>query len=162
MQITARDIMTGNPALLSNLATISDAEQAMTDRHCTQLFVVDSTGAFLGMLFDYTLLKERILGAENNRTIDNLISQPEVILTASQPVQEMILFFREARHARLPVMENGQLVGHVDRTDIMRLMMTLEAVEESLTNATSALQPNEAIRGPKYHTRQQRAMSEQK
>jgi arabinose-5-phosphate isomerase len=60
MELTARDIMTQNPKLISPIALVMDAFHIMEDFKITQLVVVDQ-GQYKGVLHLHDILKEGVL-----------------------------------------------------------------------------------------------------
>jgi arabinose-5-phosphate isomerase len=60
MELTARDIMTQNPKLISPTALVMDAFHIMEDFKITQLVVVDH-GQYKGVLHLHDILKEGVL-----------------------------------------------------------------------------------------------------
>ena len=45
------------------------------------------------------------------------------------PAEELTACFREAHHSRIPVVENGRLIGQIDRRDVIWLLLTLDGLK---------------------------------
>ncbi len=115
--VNLRDHMLGNPAKVKPDDNVLDAVRIIIDNKISGVCVVDDDGNLVGILSELDCLRAA-LGATYNKTgvglvrdhmtRDNLlVAHPnENILDVAQ---EMLL----KKHRRLPVVENGQLIGQI-------------------------------------------------
>jgi CBS domain-containing protein len=70
--------------------------------------------------FDESL--EKALGSK----VSDVMSRPAIVVEASATVEDAATLMSDERIARLPVVEDGRLVGIVSRVDILRGMISAE------------------------------------
>ena len=63
------------------------------------------------------------------RTVADYMSGNAETVSPDDDVEDVLPVFRSGRYRRLPVVENGRLVGVVSRRDLMRLIVTLDHLE---------------------------------
>ena len=134
----------------------------MLDESAPEIYVTDSSGRFLGSIPDYELLKAQMNGSADVWDVSSVVSFCVTHVEADMPIFEIAGRFRDGRHRRLPVVEEGCIIGQIDRRDVMRLMCTLEILSEPTTVTDSAEtdhQPESSpLRSPRFaqsrrHTR---------
>jgi CBS domain-containing protein len=57
-------------------------------------------------------------------TVDDMMTKPAVAVEADDPVRKAARLIAESGHNRLPVEEDGRLVGIVTRADVLRVIAT--------------------------------------
>lgn len=82
------------------------------------IFIFDNMIA-LEMPGHYRERLEKVLGA----TAREIMSEPAVTITPDATIEALAELMVERRMNPIPVVENGQLVGIVSRSDIIRLMV---------------------------------------
>lgn len=98
--------------------SVREAAQIMRDRYLSSL-VVESTP--LGIITDRDL-RSRVLaaGISDSTPVVEVMSTPALTLSSDQLVFEALVLMLQRRIHHLPITENGQLVGMVTDTDILR------------------------------------------
>lgn len=80
--------------------------------------VVDERGSVVGLVSEYDLL------SRSGPTAREVMTTAVVSVTANTPVDDVRHLLVDRRFRRVPVLENGHLVGIVSRGDVVALMAT--------------------------------------
>jgi CBS domain-containing protein len=144
--IMVKDVVTAGPeASVKELATI------MLERRISGMPVVDGGGRLLGIVSEGDLIRRpeidtdrvklgwlRLLLSDEARARDfvkshgrkarEVMTQPAISVTADAPLAEVVRLMERHRIKRLPVVEQGKLVGLVTRTDLLRAVVARQAL----------------------------------
>jgi CBS domain-containing protein len=131
-------------------ATVAEAARIMLDHGISGLPVVDSSGRLRGIVTEGDFLRRTELGTElqrprwleyfldtgklaeeyahaHGRKVEEVM-RPEPITCRPDESLETIVDLMERRHIkRLPVLENGRVVGIISRSDLLRALLSLVA-----------------------------------
>lgn len=120
--LCVKDIMTRSVVTIAPEATIREATDKLLDQCVSGLPVVDRGGSLVGILTEFALLAI----AYDSNVSEDLVSDHMTIdvLTAGvdDPVNKVADTFILHRVRRLPVLENGRLVGLVARRDVLKAL----------------------------------------
>lgn len=138
-------VMTTSVLSIKETAPLKDAIAVMLAQGISGLPVVDDTGALTGMLTEGDLLRRGELGTErkrsrwieffrgpgpaadafvqtHGRTVGELMTRPPVTVGPKAPLAEAVDLMTRKRIKRLPVVQDGRLVGIVARSDLVRAL----------------------------------------
>ena len=87
-----------------------------TDAIC----VCDDQGRLLGSVSDYKLLKSRLLNTDNEQPIETIVSCSIMTLGPEMLLEDVAGYFRDSCRQRTPVLEDGRLIGELQRRDVLR------------------------------------------
>jgi CBS-domain-containing membrane protein len=136
-ELMSKDVMTVLPE--TNLA---DAARMMLAKHVSGLPVVDAHGALVGMVTEGDLLRRSELQTEgaqpswlktflmpsmlaadyvrtHGRHVAEVMSHNPLVVAPSTALSEITDIMRRKHIKRLPVVENGKLVGVIARSDLL-------------------------------------------
>ncbi|MBV8190981.1 MAG: CBS domain-containing protein [Alphaproteobacteria bacterium] len=142
----AEHIMTRDVVSVRKEATISDVAQLLLKNHISAAPVVDERGAPIGMVSEGDLVgrsdEERLarrdwwlaLLAEGHpiapeflatlrmpsRTAGEVMSKPVITVAPDTEASEVARLLQSHRIKRVPVMQDGHMVGIVSRQDLLR------------------------------------------
>jgi len=119
-EIMTRDVITVPPDMPTK-----DVADILSEKHITGLPVVDATGKVVGVLSELDIISRQ--GA----TAADIMSGQVISAAEDDDVQEVANLFSSRRIRRVPILADGQLVGLVSRSDLMRLFMTARWVCEN-------------------------------
>jgi CBS domain-containing protein len=138
MKVSIREVMTPNPKTVAQSATIMEAACAMRDNDIGDVVVVDN-GRLCGILTDRDIVVRALaVGCDPNRTsVGEICSRSLVTLAPDDTTGQAVRVMREHAIRRLPVEENGQVVGIVTLGDV-----ALDADRRSALADISAAPPN--------------------
>ena len=160
MQATVRDIMTAPHITIAPTTTLDIAITIMIREEVSEVYVNDESGRLLGVVPDYELLKANLTKTPGSLRVEGLISRGLVTVAPESSVDEVTPVFREGRHSRVAVVEDGRLVGHISRRDILRYHQAVQRAEgrdeDLAASAEGAEHRNDGsksvppLRGPRY------------
>lgn len=135
-----RDVMTKDVVTIGPDASLKDVAAALAERRISGVPVVDADGQVVGVVSEADILvKERTVERERGgligwllerddelerklaaRTAAEAMTSPAVVVDADRALGEAAARMLDDGVNRLPVMENGGLVGIVSRADLVR------------------------------------------
>ena len=142
----AGDVMTARVIFVSADATVQSVAKLLFDNGVGAVPVVDAAGLPVGMASDGDLLgrrekpehrdwwldmiaadklpEERIALARD-RPVREVMTSPIVTIGPATPVHEIARLMTEKRIKRLPVIQDGKLIGLVSRADLLSIFETM-------------------------------------
>ena len=116
-----KDLMTQDPATLGPNATIGEAATLMKQEDCGSIPIVDD-GRLVGIVTDRDIVVRAIAaGREPKRTrISEIMSADPITVRPDDSVDEAEQAMRERQVRRLPVVEDGRLVGIIVTAQLAR------------------------------------------
>jgi CBS domain-containing protein len=141
--LTVRDVMTSSVVLVHPSMPLKEVAQALIDHGISGVPVVDADGVVLGVVSEADLLvKEQGPEAIRHRPLSRLFGEsresreqltklgattageamtaPALTITSSRSIHEAAAIMTARRVNRLPVVDDGRLVGMVTRADLVR------------------------------------------
>ena len=141
----AQEIMTRSVVTVRRDSSLQDAVTAMLDHGLSGLPVVDDGGRPVGMLSEGDLLRRSELGTERNRPrwlaflaspgrlaeeyththgrlVADVMTDKVYSVAPDTPLQEVVQLMERHRIKRVPVLENGLLVGIISRANLLRAL----------------------------------------
>jgi CBS domain-containing protein len=159
----ASDVMTRNVITVATGAPLREAIRLMLDNKVSGLPVVDAAGKVEGILTEGDLLRRSEIATEkqrwpwldfllgpgrmasdyvktHGRVCDELMSHGVISVAPDAPLAEIVALMERRRIKRVPVIENGKLLGMVSRADL------LGALAQVLDAPQAAAAGDDAIR----------------
>lgn len=119
---TARDIMTSTVITAKEDMVVIDLMKLLLRWHISGVPVVDNDGMLLGIVTEHDVMNFAISGdAASTRASEVMTKQVETY-DPDTLVVEIINHFAAHRIRRVPVVEDGKVVGIISRRDIVRYM----------------------------------------
>lgn len=114
------EVMTRDPITVPATASLEEAARLMRDNDIGDVLVVDDTGSLCGILTDRDIVVEGIAGGTNpaSTSVDEVCSHDPVSLGPDDPVAKAAKLMSERAIRRLPIVDNGSLVGIVSLGDL--------------------------------------------
>ena len=114
-----RDLMTPNPVILSASSTLVEAALAMRDFDVGTVVVVDNSQIY-GIATDRDIVIRAIANGNYpaTTTLAEVCSRDLVTVAPSDSVETVAGLMRDNAIRRLPVVENGEAVGIISRSDL--------------------------------------------
>jgi CBS domain-containing protein len=127
-----RDVMTQDPIALDANATVVEAAEQMRDAAVGDVLVVQN-GRLLGIVTDRDIAVRGVAAGEDPRTMKlaNIMSAELTTVSPDDDAARAVELMRKRALRRLPVVENGRLVGILSLGDL--------AIEGDRRSAGSAL-----------------------
>ena len=117
----ARDAMIPEPLTLEGSASAQEAGQHLTEPDVRAVYVCDD-GRFVGVITRKTLVREVVAAGRDPRStgLDEIAEPPLWTLEPELPLDEAFRFLEEHDAERVPVVEDGSLVGVLSRSVLRR------------------------------------------
>ncbi len=120
-----RDIMTPNPIYVTPETKVRDVIDLML-KHKHLGYPVVKDGVLVGIV----TLKD-VINANGDEIVERVMSRRIVTISPDENAFKALKIMSEKGIGRLPVVENGRLVGIVSRSDVVRVLEIIEALEAS-------------------------------
>ncbi len=89
--------------------------------------VTDESGQVIGMITEFDLLKAVGEGKDLAQTpVEAVMTKAVVAADIGTPVSELMTLMKEQKVRRLPITEQGRLVGMIARADVLRALFAPE------------------------------------
>lgn len=115
---SAGDIMTSPVITVPADASAQHIAEILTGHRVSAAPVVDPDGRLLGLVSEFDLL------AKQGRTAREVMTTAVITVSAATPVEDVRHLLIERRIRRVPVVDEGRLVGIVSRRDVVALLAT--------------------------------------
>jgi len=133
MSLQVKDVMVTNLITIDAEATVKKAAELM-EKHDIGCLIVISYGNPIGIVTERDMLKRVLLQERDlgKTKVGNIMSAPLLASNPQTDIREAIRLMNERRIKKLPVVEDGKLIGLVSLTDVMRSLAYFEHVISSL------------------------------
>ena len=119
----ASHVMTRSLITLSPDMSAADAIRTLLQHQISGAPVVDSTDQLVGIISEYKLLCV-IIDEETAQTpVGELMTKDVITIKERTPLSDVAHTFMYLRIRRLPVLNEGKLVGQVSRRDVLRCII---------------------------------------
>lgn len=119
----AKDAMTTDMVTVSPDSTIEDAMRLLIDERISGAPVVDQHGKLIGIISEYQLLEVVYDPELKAQHVSDFMTRNVITVDADALLASVANMFVLHRIRRLPVVQNGQLVGVVARRDLLKYIM---------------------------------------
>lgn len=123
--LTARDMMTDRVVTIGPDAFLQEAIEVILTMQVSGLPVVDSQGRLIGIISEFALLATAYDAKTACETVGQHMTADVLTVNADDPIRSVADQFIVHRVRRVPVLDQGRLVGLITRRDV------LKAVHES-------------------------------
>lgn len=144
----AADVMTRKVLCVTPSDSVRAAARLMLENHVSGLPVTDDQGHVVGMLTEGDLLERGEMATEpgvspwralwlgpqrlaeryvhaHGRTVQEVMTCDVIAVGGETPLGEVVALMESRGIRRLPVLENGRLVGIISRADLLRALSRL-------------------------------------
>lgn len=129
--MTVKELMTTSVCFLKPDASISDAAALMKKNNIGIVPICDNRGCLLGLVTDRDILM-RVSTADaaivKLTKISDIMTTNLVTISPEMNVHDAACLFSKKKVHRLPVLENGRLVGMLSLTDLAKKKIFLAEV----------------------------------
>jgi CBS domain-containing protein len=117
---TARTVMTTDVIYVTTDTDIYEAIRMMVDNNVTGLPVVDEDRKLVGVVTEKDVLKLLYEIKDHPGRVEDFMSRPVVAFDQDDDLRDLIDSFKVNYFRRVPILNQGRLVGIVSRKDIIR------------------------------------------
>jgi CBS domain-containing protein len=117
-----RDAMIAEPRALPATATAQEAGEVLTPAEVRAVYVVGAEGELLGVVTRKTLVARVVAEGLDPAAVSvaDIAEPPYYTIDADTPLDEGFRFMEEEDAERVPVVDDGRLVGVVSRAVLQR------------------------------------------
>lgn len=123
-EITTSDIITVRPE-----ATLLEAATKLLEYEVSGLPVTTEDGQLVGIISEYALLAIAYDPAARHHKVSQHMTADVLTVAVHEPIERVIDLLILHRIRRLPVIDNGKLVGLVARRDVLRKAVSTDALQ---------------------------------
>ena len=130
---TVRDAMVPEPTTLAARASAQEAGLCLGDSgEVRAIFVTEDDGRLVGVVTRKTLVREVVAAGLDPRTVAlrDIAEAPHFTLDAELGLEDGFHFLEEQDLERVPVVENGRLVGVLSRAVVRRRLAEDETLDD--------------------------------
>ena len=119
MTQTVQDLMIGDVVVVPSTTTLSEAAQQMRDRNIGDVIVQDAPGVE-GILTDRDIVVRAAAEglSPDEVTVGDICSTGLATVRPGDPIERAVSLMRERAVRRLPVVEDGRIVGVISLGDL--------------------------------------------
>ena len=126
MMLKAKDIMTENVLAVERGAPIYDAIQMLVEHEITGLPVVEADGSMVGIITEKDMLKELYDVDDKGGKVEDFMTRVVTTFDHDESVHEICNCFIKSPFRRVPILDNGKVVGIISRADIINYILKLK------------------------------------
>lgn len=131
-EIRIRDIMNKSPVIINRKASVLDATKEMKSEKVGSIIITED-GNPIGVLTESDILR-KIVAEEKDASkisVDEIMSSPPIVIGPDANIEEAVRMMGKNKIRRLPVVEDGKLIGMVTERDILQSSpLLLDIVKE--------------------------------
>ena len=130
----ARDAMVSEPLALEVSANAREAGEVLS-RDAVRAVLVTEDGRLVGVVTRKTLVREVVASGRNpaETTLGEIAEEPNATIESTMPLDEAFGFLEQQDYERVPVVEDGRLLGVLSRSVVQRRLAEDEPPEDSET-----------------------------
>lgn len=117
--IEIRQVMNKNVATVSPDISVGETIELLTRHHIGGAPVVNASGELVGMISELALIDVVFDEAVKNAPVSKYMTRELQVVYADEALARAAQLFALYAFRRLPVIENGKLVGIISRRDLM-------------------------------------------
>jgi len=135
MSLSVREVMTKNVMTIESSAPTKEAAEVM-DKHDIGCLIVMNEGKPVGIVTERDMLKRVLLQFRDPRItrVSDIMSTPLIASSPETELREAMKLMNKRRIKKLPVVEDGLVIGLITLTDVVRSIGYLEHVIASLAS----------------------------
>ena len=138
MAKSVRDAMTEDPRSIGASASVVEAARLMRDEHIGSLPITDDE-ELVGMITDRDITTRVVAEAADPKmtSVGDVVSRDLISVEPDEELEEAVQLMASHQVRRLPVVENGRLVGIVAQADVALTLRENEQRTGQLVEAIS-------------------------
>ncbi|MFH1352522.1 MAG: CBS domain-containing protein [bacterium] len=122
--LKAKDIMTENVLTISPEATLADVIELLIAKKISGMPVIDAAEKMIGIISEKDILNFAFSGNIHNTKVREAMTEKVVSFPPDSDADKISLAISENKFRRVPIIEDGKVVGIVSRRDIIRILLS--------------------------------------
>jgi CBS domain-containing protein len=133
--LTARDIMTENVVVIRPSASVQESIELLINEQISGLPVLDESDRLVGIVTEFALLATAYDRAVGRDSVAQHMTTDVLTVDVDDPMRKLADLFIVHRVRRVPVLENGRLVGLISRRDVIKAVYQEQTAALAATSA---------------------------
>ena len=127
-----KDAMVSEPFSLDATASTQEAGEALARPEVRAVFICDA-GKLIGVVTRKTLVREVVAPGRDPKmtTVGEIAEKPNATIDATAVLADAFAYLEEHDYERVPVVEDGRLVGVLSRAVVQRRLAEDEEVSDT-------------------------------
>jgi CBS domain-containing protein len=121
--LTAGAIMTTDLVTVRPDASIEEAIEILLNQSISGLPVTDEDGRLVGVITEFALLAITYDKRVKNHTVSQHMTREVITVDVNDPISRIADLCIVHRVRRVPVMQDGRLIGVIARRDVLRALV---------------------------------------
>jgi predicted transcriptional regulator len=121
--LTAGSIMTTDLVIVRPDSSIEEAIEILLSQRISGLPVIDNDGRLVGVITEFALLAVTYDKRVKNHTVSQHMTREVITVDVNDPVSRIADLCIVHRVRRVPVMQDGRLIGVIARRDVLRALV---------------------------------------
>ena len=121
--VKAKSIMTKEIITVRNDSEIREAMYILVKKQISGLPVVDSKMQLVGIVSEKDILRLLFSGGQEGKTVADCMTKNVISFGPDESVVNVCAFFITNPYRRVPIVDNGKLVGVLARRDVISLLL---------------------------------------
>lgn len=119
----AADIMTKNVVTVKKDAVLTDVIALLLRWHISAMPVVDEMDKMVGIVSEIDLVNLTFDGNAGDTTVEEVMATDIVSFSPDTQLADLVQSFSKKHLRRVPIIDEGKVVGIISRRDILREML---------------------------------------
>lgn len=156
----ASDVMSDRVLSVSAKASVREAAELLVNCQVSAMPVVDDAGIMIGVVSEADLMGDaedyvEATEGKRSRTVADVMTKDVVTASKETPLSQMASLMKARNIKRVPILDNGMVVGIASRVDILRGLISLGSADK----APPAIRRDDELRRAVYAACQGRSWS---
>jgi len=121
----AKDVMVKDVITIDPDFSLEDAIKVLIDKKISGMPVVDKNNGIVGIISEKDILNFVFSGNLGNTKVKEAMSKNITSFNPEDGIDKIALAIGEKQFRRVPIIENGKVVGIVSRRDIIKIALLL-------------------------------------
>jgi len=126
--LKAKDVMTREVITIGPDATLEEAIRTLVENRVSGVPVCDGSGSVIGMISEKDILNFIFSGNVFRTTVGEAMSTHVISFAPDADLDKISLVMGENQVRRVPIIENGKLVGIISRRSIIRTVLSMPKI----------------------------------
>jgi len=123
--LKASDVMNKDVITIGPEKSLLEAMKLLVCRQISGLPVVDSEGKVIGIVTEKDILNFVFSGNLKNTTVEEVMTRDVKSFPPDEKAEYIALVIGENKFRRVPIVDDGKVVGIVSRRDIIRVVLDI-------------------------------------
>jgi CBS domain-containing protein len=135
--LTARDIMTENVVTIQPACSVRSAIELLLREQISGLPVLDENERLVGIVTEFALLATAYDERITSDHVSQYMTTNVLTVDVNDPVRKVADLFIVHRVRRVPVMDNGRIVGLISRRDVLKAVYEAKSASPGAKSSTA-------------------------